>query len=157
MSIRFRRGGNSIPGGQAQRKIYAGQATGTGSDFTGAPMSGAAATLILPVAPNIMTVRSAWQLYNGNTEVVTGYSEGLYAGGDTHIISHFGDIYWAEFTNIDVDGDAVSVGLMADNNNFTNAFTMEYAPTTRELSFLAVNDPASSYTPVIRSLLIVGG
>lgn len=141
------------------RKIHSGAQTGTGGDRTGAPLDGASATLVLPSAPNVMMVRAGWRLYDGSSVSVEGYSEGLYAEGDTHVRSHFGNINWAEFENVGVLSDdvtTVAVGLLSDDIQYSNAFTIEYEPSTRTISFLAVNDPASSLVPVVHSMIVAG-
>lgn len=145
------------------RKIYSGAQTAAGSDRTGAPLDGATATLVLPSAPNVMMVRAGWRLYRtfrGDQVVDTeGYSEGLYAGGDTHVRAHFGNVNWAEFENIGLlsaESPAVSVGLLSDDLSYTNAFTLEYKPSARTLSFAAVNDPVSPRIPVVHSLIVAG-
>lgn len=141
------------------RKIYSGAQTGTGSSRAGAPLDGAAAELLLPIAPTFMLVRAGWRLYSGSSVNTEGYTEALYAEGDTHVRSHFGNVNWAEFENIGVlSGDVatVAVGLLSDTIQYANAFTLEYEPATRKLAFLAVNDPASSLIPVVHSLIVAG-
>ena len=141
------------------RKIWSGVRTGEGSDRTGSPLDGAAASLILPLAPKFMLVRAGWRLYSGAAVRSQGYSEGIYVEGDTHVRAHFGNINWVEFDNIGVLSDTVttvSVGVLSDDYSFTNAFTIEYAPASRRLSFGAVNNPASALVPVVQSLIIAG-
>lgn len=148
--------GPSAPAAAGLRKIHSGAQTGTGGDRTGAPLDGAAASLVLPWAPSVMMVRAGWRLYRGAGLATEGYSEALYAGGDTHVRSHFGNINWAEFSNIGGEEATVSIGLLSDDIRYSNAFTIEYAPATRTVSFLAVNDPASQLVPVVHSLIIAG-
>ena len=149
-------GGVSPP---SLRRIYSGAQTGTGGDRAGAPLDGASATLALPSAPRVMFIRSGWRLYRGSAVAVQGYSEGLYAEGDTHVRTHFGNINWSEFENVGVLSDdvtTVAVGLLSTNIQYSDAFTIEYDPDSQELSFLPVNDPASSLVPVVHSMIVAG-
>ena len=141
------------------RRIYSGVRTGTGNDRAGSPLDGADDSLVLPSAPDFMLVRAGWRLYSGSSVRTQGYSEALYIEGDTHVRAHFGNTNWSEFDNIGVLSDTVltvSIGVLSDNYRYDNAFTLEYAPATRTVSFAPVNDPASALVPVVHSLIIAG-
>lgn len=144
------------------RRIFARARTGTGTDRAGAPLDGADATLVLPWAPTAMVVRAGWSLYNSSgSEIQSGWSEGLYAEGDTHVYSNFGNGSWVEFANVGVLSDdiaTVSVGLVTDTYQWRYAWTLEYDPSTRTISwdFAGTGSAIKGRTPVVRDLLIVG-
>lgn len=147
----------------ALRKIYSGARTGTGTDRTGAPLDGADATLVLPSAPGAMIVRAGWSLYNNSgAEIQSGWSEGLYAGGDTHVYATFGNGSWSEFSNVGVlsgSVSTVSVGLVTDTYQWRYAWTLEFDPETRTISweFAGTGKAIKGRAPVVRDLLIMGG
>ena len=149
--------------GPALRKIYSGARTGTGTDRTGAPLDGADATLVLPSAPDTMIVRAGWSLYNNSgAEIQSGFSEGLYAGGDTHVYAVFGNGSWTEFSNVGVlsgSVSTVSVGLVTDTYQWRYAWTLEFDPETRTISweFAGTGKAIKGRAPVARDLLIMGG
>ena len=149
----------AAPGAAGIRRIHSGVRTGTGNDRAGSPLDGADDSLVLPSAPDFMLVRAGWRLYSGSSVRTQGYSEALYIEGDTHVRAHFGNTNWSEFDNIGVLSDTVltvSIGVLADNYRYDNAFTLEYAPATQTVSFAPANDPASSLVPVVHSLIIAG-
>ena len=153
------RPGTAAGPGTGTRRIYSAAQTGTGGDRTGAPLDGATAVLVLPFAPKFMLVRAGWRLYSGTSVRSQGYSEGLFIEGDTHVRAHFGNVNWTEFDNVGVLSDSVttvSIGVLSDDYRYTNAFTLEYEPSTRTISFGAVNDPASALVPVVHSLIVAG-
>ena len=146
----------SQSGASLARKIYA----ASNSERDGAPLAGLDGEIILPEpAPAYMQVRTGWALYSGSTLRTQGTSEALYIDGDTHVQSIFGGINWHEFDNIDTLSDTVTtvaVALLAQDYQLGHLFALEYEPSTRRLSLLAGSDPASTWTPVIHTLLIAG-
>ena len=137
------------------RRIYA----ATNTDRDAAPIPDIDGEIILPFAPDYMQVRTGWKLYSGSTLRTSGTSEAVFVEGDTHVQTIFGSINWHEFDNIDALSDSVtsvSVGLLAEDYQLGELFTLEYEPSTRRLSLVAGEDPASTWRPVIHTLLIAG-
>ena len=46
--------------------------------------------------------------------------------------------------------------MLSDNYRYTNAFTLEYEPASRTVTFAPVNDPPSALVPVVHSLIVAG-
>lgn len=149
----------AAPGGGGLETIV--RQAATDSDGTGAPLDGAADTLILPFDPAVMFVTAGWDLLRGKNVRSSGHSLAQYSRvGGSNVLTIFGGVNWYDFDNI-VNAAAeapasISVGLVTSNLNLSNAFTLEYTPATRTLGFLAANDPASTWIPRLRSLLITG-
>lgn len=162
MAIQFgNRPAGNRPAGSGLETIFAQSVTDESG--TNSPLSGASDTLVLPFDPSIMDVMAGWDLLNGATVVAQGHSFGKYSRtGGSNVFCVFDGVNWVDFDNISNDesgppqGTTLSVGVLTSSTAYAHAFTLEYTPSTHTLSFLAVNSPASSRIPRLRSLLILG-
>lgn len=129
-----------------------------------APMQGADDTLALPAGSYAeLAVRCLYELpqTNGNPAAYSGRSIGAYytsAGkrsGWTDTLTGFGS--WYSYMDSNTDAATVLVGLVHDNHTLRTAWSIEFNPTTSQLSFALVpSNSARPYFPRLTSLLVAG-
>ena len=123
-------------------------------------LNGEDSVIELPVNPLTMIIRCGSALYRKNDDSLAAecVTEGLYNRGDSHVMGHTADGGWLNFNNIKhPNASTTAVGVVSDTYNYNNAWSIEYMPTTRKLSFLQAGDQSSSlFYPVAYDLLITG-
>ena len=127
-----------------------------------APLVGAGDALALPGGPYAeLDVRILYDLRNSSgAQTYNGHSNGAYYGAPTPgswIQTLSNRNYWWAFANLGGALATYSVGMVHGTSSLTNAWTVEFDPATRRLSFLAADSSAAvSLLPRVYSLIVAG-
>lgn len=137
--------------------LFSAARTGTGTDYTGAPLNGEGALITLGSSPNIMIVSGSYDIVSvlDSSVVVEGTFKAFLSAGNSHVSAVFDDIAWTDFSNIGTSGDTVSVGFLPFNKELDPSWTLEYNATNNRITIVAHN-ASTLYSPVVTSLLIFG-